>query len=107
MRACFAEPPAESPSTMKISEPSAADDEQSASLPGSLSFLTAEGYAASLPEAAMRFAWSTARLSTVLVGFSSHDHLEQALIAAERGALPVAAIDRLHQAWQAFPAMLR
>ena len=38
LRACFAEPPAESPSTMKISEPSAALSEQSASLPGSREF---------------------------------------------------------------------
>jgi L-galactose dehydrogenase/L-glyceraldehyde 3-phosphate reductase len=72
----------------------------------SLSFLTTEGHAASLPEAAMRFAWSHVRLSTVLVGFSSHDHLEEAIAAAERGALPAAAIDRLQQAWQAFPSVL-
>jgi len=38
LRACLAEPPAESPSTMKISAPAAAVAEQSASLPGSRSF---------------------------------------------------------------------
>ncbi len=40
-RACLAEPPALSPSTTKISEPSAALLVQSASLPGSRSFFTA------------------------------------------------------------------
>jgi aryl-alcohol dehydrogenase-like predicted oxidoreductase len=72
-----------------------------------LNFLTAEGHAATLVEAAMRFAWSHPRTSTVLVGFSSFDHLEQAIAAAERGALPAAAMRRLEQAWAAFPAQRR
>jgi aryl-alcohol dehydrogenase-like predicted oxidoreductase len=69
-----------------------------------LSFLTAEGYASSLVEAAMRFAWSKPEMSTALVGYSSLDHLEQALAAAQRGALPAEAIRRLERAWAAFPA---
>jgi aryl-alcohol dehydrogenase-like predicted oxidoreductase len=69
-----------------------------------LNFLTVEGHAASPVEAAMRFAWSNARMSTVLVGFSSFDHLEQAITAAERGGLPTAAMRRLEQAWEEFPA---
>jgi aryl-alcohol dehydrogenase-like predicted oxidoreductase len=69
-----------------------------------LSFLTADGHAVSLVEAAMRFAWSKPEMSTVLVGYSSLDHLEQALAAALRGALPATAIRRLEQAWKAFPA---
>ena len=40
-RACLAEPPAESPSTRKSSEPSRVAPEQSASLPGRRSFFTA------------------------------------------------------------------
>ena len=40
-RACLAEPPAESPSTMKISEPAVPAAEQSASLPGRRSFRVA------------------------------------------------------------------
>src|SRR5215471_3856968 len=40
-RACLDEPPALSPSTMKISEPSEADEVQSASLPGRRSLRTA------------------------------------------------------------------
>jgi aryl-alcohol dehydrogenase-like predicted oxidoreductase len=67
-----------------------------------LGFLTQEGYAANLIEAAIRFARSQAGLSTVLVGYSSLDHLEQALAAVERGDLPPAAVGRLAQAWQAF-----
>jgi aryl-alcohol dehydrogenase-like predicted oxidoreductase len=67
-----------------------------------LHFLTKEGYAANLIEAAIRFAWSNPGISTVLVGYSSLDHLEQALTAAERGALPAAALGRLAQAWEAF-----
>ncbi len=69
-----------------------------------LSFLTAEGHVASLVEAAMRFAWSKPEMSTTLVGYSSLDHLEQALAAAQRGALPAAVMRRLEQAWKAFPA---
>jgi aryl-alcohol dehydrogenase-like predicted oxidoreductase len=67
-----------------------------------LRFLTQDGHAANLIEAAIRFAWSQAGISTVLVGYSSVDHLEQALAAVERGALPAAAVARLAQAWQAF-----
>jgi L-galactose dehydrogenase/L-glyceraldehyde 3-phosphate reductase len=70
-----------------------------------LQFLTTEGYAASLVEAAMRFAWSKPEMSTVLVGYSSLDHLEHAITAAERGALPAEALGRLEQAWAAFPAL--
>jgi aryl-alcohol dehydrogenase-like predicted oxidoreductase len=69
-----------------------------------LNFLTAEGHAASLVEAAMRFAWGKPELSTVLVGYSSFDHLEQAITGAERGALPAAAMRRLTEAWKAFAA---
>jgi aryl-alcohol dehydrogenase-like predicted oxidoreductase len=69
-----------------------------------LNFLTADGHAGSLVEAAMRFAWSKPELSTTLVGYSSLDHLEQALAAAQRGALPATAMRRLEQAWKAFPA---
>jgi L-galactose dehydrogenase/L-glyceraldehyde 3-phosphate reductase len=68
-----------------------------------LRFLTTEGYASSLVEAAMRFAWSKPEMSTVLVGYSSLDHLEHAIAAAERGALPTAAMGRLEQAWAVFP----
>jgi L-galactose dehydrogenase/L-glyceraldehyde 3-phosphate reductase len=70
----------------------------------SLHFLTAEGHTASLVEAAMRFAWSKPVMSTVLIGYSSLDHLEQAITAAERGGLPTAAMRGLEQVWAAFAA---
>ncbi len=47
-RACLAEPPAESPSTMNSSVPSVAWPEQSASLPGRRSLRVAEARATSL-----------------------------------------------------------
>jgi aryl-alcohol dehydrogenase-like predicted oxidoreductase len=72
-----------------------------------LNFLTTEGHATSLVEAAMRFAWSNPQLSTALVGCSSLDHLEQAITAAERGPLPAAAMRRLQQAWETFPTQGR
>jgi L-galactose dehydrogenase/L-glyceraldehyde 3-phosphate reductase len=81
-----------------------ADYRSDVRLARTLGFLTEEGYAANLVEASIRFAWSNQGVSTVLVGYSSLDHLEQALTAAERGPLPDAAIGRLRQAWEAFPA---
>jgi aryl-alcohol dehydrogenase-like predicted oxidoreductase len=81
-----------------------ADYQADVQLAQGLHFLTTEGHAASLVEASMRFAWSKPEVSTALVGYSSLDHLEQAITAAERGALPAAALRRLGQAWAAFPA---
>lgn len=67
-----------------------------------LAFLVEEGHAKNLIEAAMRFAWSKPGLSTALVGFSSLDHLEEALAAAERAGLSAEALSRLPEAWQGF-----
>jgi aryl-alcohol dehydrogenase-like predicted oxidoreductase len=83
------------------------DYQSDVKLAQSLNFLTAEGHAANLVEAAMRFAWSNPRLSTALVGCSSLDHLEQAIRAAERGPLPAAAMRRLQQVWETFPTQGR
>jgi aryl-alcohol dehydrogenase-like predicted oxidoreductase len=71
---------------------------------GALAFLVQEGYASSLIEAALRFAWSNANLSTALAGFSSIDHLEQALAAQAKGSLPAEALERLGQAWEQLSA---
>ena len=71
---------------------------------GALAFLVEEGYASDLIEAAMRFAWNKANLSTALAGFSSMAHLEQAIAAQARGGLPAAALERLTQAWAQFAA---
>jgi aryl-alcohol dehydrogenase-like predicted oxidoreductase len=78
------------------------DYESDVQVAQTLHFLTHEGFATNIIEAAIRFAWSNPGMSTVLVGYSSLDHLEQALTAAERGALPPAAMGRLAKAWEAF-----
>ncbi len=64
-----------------------------------LAFLQDERYTENMIEAAVRFAWSKEGISTVLVGYSSLEHLEQAITYAERGALPAEALRRLGQAW--------
>ena len=67
-----------------------------------LAFLVEEGYASNLIEAALRFAWSKPTLSTALAGFSSIEHLEQALTAQAKGRLPAEALERLTQTWEQF-----
>jgi aryl-alcohol dehydrogenase-like predicted oxidoreductase len=62
-------------------------------------FLVQEGYADSLVEAAIRFSVGAPGISTVLVGLSNLDQLEQAVAAAERGPLPAEAAERLNQTW--------
>jgi aryl-alcohol dehydrogenase-like predicted oxidoreductase len=57
--------------------------------------LVEEGFAASLPEAAIRFAISHPAMGTILVGMASPQQFEQALAAVERGPLPQAALDRM------------
>lgn len=63
-----------------------------------LDFLRAEGRVGSLAEAAVRFAVSKPELSTAMVGTSSLEQLEQAVEAAERGALPPDVVERMHAA---------
>lgn len=60
-----------------------------------LGALVAEGFADSLPEAAIRFAISHAGLSTVLIGVANLDQFEKALAAAAKGPLPMEAIARI------------
>ena len=50
------------------------------------------GFAGSLAEAALRYALSEPRLSTVLIGVSTIDQLDDAIAAAERGPLPPAGL---------------
>jgi aryl-alcohol dehydrogenase-like predicted oxidoreductase len=69
----------------------------------SLRALVDEGHAASLVEAALRFAIGHPHVSTVLLGYSSLEHLEYAAAAVARGPLPGAALARLQQLWKEFP----
>ena len=68
----------------------------------SLLYLKQEGYVANLVEASIRFALGNAGVSSVLVGYSSLDHLEQAVEYAARGPLPSEATARLPQVWARF-----
>ena len=65
-------------------------------------FLQQEGYAGNLVEASLRFALGNAGVSSVLVGYSSLEHLEQAVAFAERGPLPPEAMARLPEVWAGF-----
>jgi aryl-alcohol dehydrogenase-like predicted oxidoreductase len=61
-----------------------------------------EGFAASLTEAATRFAISQPSIGTILVGIAAPHQFENALVAIEKGPLPPAALDRLTTLRQAF-----
>jgi aryl-alcohol dehydrogenase-like predicted oxidoreductase len=67
-----------------------------------LSPLVEEGFAASLTEAATRFALSQNDIGTILVGMATRQQFEDALAAVEKGPLPQAALDRLRALRQGF-----
>jgi aryl-alcohol dehydrogenase-like predicted oxidoreductase len=69
--------------------------------------LVTEGFAASLTEAATRFALSHPAIGTILVGMATPQQFEEALAAAEKGPLPRAALDRLSELRQAFSGEAR
>jgi aryl-alcohol dehydrogenase-like predicted oxidoreductase len=64
--------------------------------------LVQEGFAASLTEAATRFALSHPAMGTILVGMATPQQFEDALAAVQKGPLPQAALDRLSALRQAF-----
>ena len=64
--------------------------------------LVEEGLAASLTEAATRFALSHPAMGTILVGMATPQQFEDALTAAEKGPLPQAALDRVAELRQGF-----
>jgi L-galactose dehydrogenase/L-glyceraldehyde 3-phosphate reductase len=64
--------------------------------------LVEEGFAASLTEAATRFALSHPAMGTILVGMATPQQFEAALAAVQKGPLPQAALDRLSALRQAF-----
>jgi aryl-alcohol dehydrogenase-like predicted oxidoreductase len=57
--------------------------------------LITEGFAASLSEAATRFALSHPAMGTILVGMATPQQFEDALAAVQKGPLPQPALDRL------------
>jgi aryl-alcohol dehydrogenase-like predicted oxidoreductase len=64
--------------------------------------LVRDGFAASLTEAATRFAISHPAMGTILVGMATPQQFEEALAAVQKGPLPPAALDRLSGLRQAF-----
>ncbi|HMG79098.1 MAG TPA: aldo/keto reductase [Xanthobacteraceae bacterium] len=64
--------------------------------------LIAEGFAASLTEAATRFVIGNPAVGTILVGMATPQQFEDALAAVEKGPLPAAAIERLEALRQGF-----
>jgi aryl-alcohol dehydrogenase-like predicted oxidoreductase len=69
--------------------------------------LVNEGVAASLIEAATRFAISHPAMGTILVGMATPQQFEDALAAVQKGPLPSAALDRLAGLQQTFAGELR
>ncbi len=69
--------------------------------------LVEEGFAASLTEAAIRFALSHRAMGTILVGMATPQQFEDALAAVQKGPLPQAALDRLSALRQAFAGEAR
>jgi aryl-alcohol dehydrogenase-like predicted oxidoreductase len=64
-----------------------------------LDALVREGYVDNLVEASIRLAVGSDAVSTILVGYSSLEHLEAAAAAVNRGPLPAAAQARLGALW--------
>jgi aryl-alcohol dehydrogenase-like predicted oxidoreductase len=69
--------------------------------------LVEEGFAASLTEAATRFAISHPAMGTILVGMATPQQFEDALAAVDKGPLSQAALDRLAELRRAFAGETR
>ncbi|MGE0725751.1 MAG: aldo/keto reductase [Alphaproteobacteria bacterium] len=64
--------------------------------------LVSEGFAASLTEAATRFAISHPAMGSILVGMATAEEFEAALAAVLKGPLPATALDRLAELQRGF-----
>ena len=62
-----------------------------------------KGYAEDLMEASIRFALANDPVSTVLVGYSTMEHLERAITVVNRGPLPPPALELLRGLWTQLP----
>ena len=69
--------------------------------------LVAEGFAASLAEAAIRFAVSHPAMGTILVGMATFEQFSAALAAVEKGPLPQAALARVAALQEGFAGEAR
>lgn len=68
----------------------------------SLQELVTAGHVGSVVEASLRFALSSPEVSTILVGYSTLEHLEYAATCVARGPLPSAAREALAARWRAW-----
>ena len=78
------------------SAPEYAEDVRRARL---LEALVKDGHADSLVEASLRFALTSPAVSTVLLGYSSLEHLEYAAASIAKGPLSAEAVGRLPALW--------
>ena len=69
--------------------------------------LVTEGFAASLPEAAVRFAIAHPAMGTTLVGMASVEQFEAALAAVLKGPLPPTALHRVAELTATFSGETR
>jgi aryl-alcohol dehydrogenase-like predicted oxidoreductase len=69
--------------------------------------LVEEGFAASLTEAATRFAITQPAIGTILVGMATPQQFDTALAAVEKGPLPEAALRRVTALQQSFAGEVR
>ncbi len=69
--------------------------------------LVEQGFAASLTEAATRFALSHPAMGTILVGMATPQQFDDSLAAVHKGPLPQAALELLSTLRQAFSGELR
>ena len=92
------------PLAAKLVEPIASSSKYAAdvSLATRFRYLISEGWVESIGEAAIRFVLSRREISTLPIGFSSLEHLNQALDIVEKGPLPEEALNRLIDIWQEF-----
>ena len=66
-----------------------------------------EGHADSLIEASIRYVIAQPAVSTVLVGYSTMEHLEYAARSIEKGPLSQAALDRIAEIQRGFAGEAR
>jgi aryl-alcohol dehydrogenase-like predicted oxidoreductase len=64
--------------------------------------LVAEGHAATLPEAALRYVTAHPAISTVLIGIATIEQLDQAIAAVEKGPLSPSALRRVAELQRGF-----
>jgi aryl-alcohol dehydrogenase-like predicted oxidoreductase len=65
-------------------------------------YFVSENWTGSMVEAAIRFAVSRPEISTLPIGFSSLEQIDEAVYAVERGPLPIEALDQLPGLWRSF-----